>query len=385
MNSIYLDSNATTPMDDDVVTAMVDCLRQKWVNPASQHHQGQHARRVLESHREQIAAELGLGTKDHLVFTSGGTEANNLAAMSYFDDGTGQPATGVNLVSSSIEHPSLIASIEQLRQRGVEIRWVHPNRDGVVKAADFDNAIDEQTRWACCMHGNNETGVIQPINEIASICNERDLPFHVDAVQSIGKIPFDFGELNLATATLSAHKFHGPTGIGALCIRADQTIRPLFWGGHQQQGIRPGTESLPLIVGMASAFSKAKAALSENQRYVSGLRDQLEQGLLDMADKAIVHGRATQRLPHSTNLSFPGIDRQQMVLAADFQRMSISTGSACSSGSSQPSHVLTAMGCSEEEIESAVRFGVSSLNTVAEIDEAIHRFGEILTNFQKAK
>jgi len=388
MKSIFLDNNSTTLLDDEVIEAMLECQKKKFANPASQHEYGRVARRELENARDSVSERLGLGPNDLCLFTSGGTEANNLAVFGRFPQKVRHQ--GFNLVSSAIEHPSILAALDVLKSDGVEIRLVNPKPDGSVATADFQRQIDEQTRLVCCMSGNNETGVIQPVGEIASICSEKSIPFHVDAVQSIGKLEFDFFPSNFSTVTVAPHKFHGPTGIGALIVRDPEsnlvpTLVPQIFGGFQQAGYRPGTESIPLAVGFAKSIEIAVNERAERSSRVRQLRDRFETAILEEIPDTSVNGDRINRLPHTTNISFLGIERQQFVLAADMQKLAVSTGSACSSGSSQPSHVLAAMGCEKPFVESAIRFGFSFQSTIQEIEESVRRISLICNNLRRSK
>ncbi len=388
MKSIFLDNNSTTLLDDEVIEAMLECQKKKFANPASQHEYGRVARRALENARDSVSERLGLGPNDLCLFTSGGTEANNLAVFGRFPQKVRHQ--GFNLVSSAIEHPSILAALDVLKSDGVEIRLVNPKPDGSIATADFQRQIDEQTRLVCCMSGNNETGVIQPVGEIASICSEKSIPFHVDAVQSIGKLEFDFFPSNFSTVTVAPHKFHGPTGIGALLVRDPEsnlvpTLVPQIFGGFQQAGYRPGTESIPLAVGFAKSIEIAVNERAERSSRVRQLRDRFETAILEEIPDTSVNGDRINRLPHTTNISFLGIERQQFVLAADMQKLAVSTGSACSSGSSQPSHVLAAMGCEKPFVESAIRFGFSFQSTIQEIEESVRRISLICNNLRRSK
>lgn len=377
MDRIYLDNQSTTFLADDVIAAMTEAMRQGYANPASQHEFGRRARKKMEACRESISVALGLGRNDRCLFTSGGTEANNLAVLGHFPDASFP--TGSNLVCSAIEHPSVLAVLDHLRTRGVEIRLVAPEQTGRVAAADFASRIDERTRLVACMWVNNETGVVQPIEDIADICRYRGIPFHVDAVQGIGKLPFAFETLGCSSATVSAHKIHGPTGIGGLLVAAGSQLVPRNYGGFQQEGIRPGTESIPLAVGFARAIESAVSNLPANAVHLRTLRDRFESLLRERIPGISVNGGEAPRAPHATNLSFPGIDRQQFVLAADVSGLACSTGSACSSGSSQPSPVLSAMGCDKAAIDGAIRFGFSIRNGPADVDAAVDRIERIVT------
>lgn len=375
---IYLDSQATTFLDPAIRRELVRVMEGPWANPASQHELGRQARRRIEFLREQIGLNLGLGPADRVIFTSGGTESNNLALVGWL----GQNPSG-NIVSSSIEHPSVLQTLEFLHSRfGIELRFVDPQALGSVNPVDFIKAIDEDTIGACCMLANNETGVLQPIEPIANYCLEQHIPFHVDAVQAIGKVPFHFLGIGCASASVSAHKIHGPVGAGALLVRGDFSLQPMMFGGFQQDGIRPGTESLLMAAGLHGAILHASEQIDDNLAYMSELRDLFEKLLLESEFEVVINGDPTNRLPNSSNLSFPGVDRQKFILAADVHGLACSTGSACSSGSSEPSHVLSAMNLDRKLIDSAIRFGFSKMNTCQEVEEAVKRILRILKNLR---
>ena len=376
MTQIYFDNHSTTFMDPEVADEVHRFMKAGFANPASQHELGRRARLILEQFRESIAAHLGVENRDRCLFTSGGTESNNLALLGHFG---GHCDSGWNIVSSSIEHPSVITTLGELEKRNIEIRWVDPEPSGCIDPDKFAQRMDKGTRLACCMLANNETGVIQPVSEIASKCLASGIPLHVDAVQAIGKVDFDFSTLGCASAAVSGHKIHGPVGAGLLLLSENCQISPMTFGGFQQEGIRPGTENIPAAAGLAQSIELAIRRFSDNRDKVSRLRDRFEQLLLDQLSIQI-HGQGANRLYNSSNISFLGCNRQQFILAADVAGLCCSTGSACSSGSSQPSHVLTAMGCKKEWVDTAVRFGFSSLNTMDEVESAIQIICGILQN-----
>ncbi len=368
MQKIYLDHNATAPILPQVIDAVVGCYRAGHMNPASQHLFGQSARRVLEEARERIAFLLGADpVSDRLVFTSGGTEANNLAILGIAN------STGGNVIISSIEHPSAVGAAQRLAQRGVEIRSTSVTPDGVVQPASVEKQIDEQTQLVSVMYGNNETGVVQPVVEIAEACRQRGVPFHTDAVQAVGKICVDFQKTGASAVSVSAHKFHGPRGIGALLLKSDTPIEAILFGGFQQGGIRPGTEAVAPAIGMCKSLELWHKEADERFTRMQNLRDRLEHTLLEAIPELRVNGISAERLPHTSNIAFPGRDRQALLMALDFVGLACSTGSACASGSSEPSPVLLAMGCPKAVVDGSLRFSLGATTTAAEIDEAARR------------
>lgn len=341
-------------------------------NPASQHRAGQQARRVLENCREQIVGLLGAKTAgmdaDRLVFTSGGTEANNLAILGMLAN---QPPG--HLITSAIEHPSLLGPVGELERWGWEITRVPANAHGVVRLDELASAFCDDTRLVSIMAANNETGVLQPIEEISQLCVERGVPFHTDAAQWVGKLATHFRDWKLAAMSYAAHKFNGPLGIGALLLRHDVPLAAQLHGGHQQEGLRPGTESVPLATGMLAALEIWHRDRETQAARLNAIRDQFEATITTEIPTAIVIGADSPRLPHTSNIAFVGLDRQALFLALDLAGVACSTGSACASGSSQPSPVLLGMGLSNELIGSALRFSFGITNSEWDAGECARR------------
>lgn len=372
MNAIYLDNNATTSLDPRVASVVNELMNERLANPASQHAFGRTARRALESAREEILELAGARTRgmvsDHLLFTSGGTESNNLAIF-----GLAQQRPGT-IVVSSIEHPSVLAAAQYLEQQGREVLYLPCDPSGVIQLAPLTERIHnapDSIALVSVMLANNETGVLQPIQQITHLCRPHAIPVHCDAVQAIGKIPFSFRELDVDAMTITAHKLHGPVGVGALLLRHSVKISPHHFGGFQQLGLRPGTESPVLAAAFAASVSIALTELYETNARMTRMRQRLEQSLTADLPNATILGIVSQRLPHTTSVAFPGIDRQALQLALDHAGIACSTGSACASGSSQPSHVLQAMGLPSDIIRGAVRFSLSRETTDEEIESAI--------------
>ena len=378
MKSIYLDNNSTTRISDAVVEEMVACYRLGLKNPASQHRSGREARIRLENARDEIGLLLGANLRapgrDRVILTSGGTEANNLAIHGLVS-GRG------NVVISAIEHPSVLEPAKRLESLGCELRHLPVSPSGHVLLEKLSHFIDPQTLLVCVMLANNELGTIQPIREIANFCQSLRVPVHCDAVQAVGKMPVDFRSLGVATLAYSAHKFHGPRGAGGLLVRHDIPIQPLLVGGSQQLGVRAGTEAVALAVGSSTALKQMlDPDLGDWGDRVKPLRDHLE-NLLVSATNAHVVG-SEPRMPHATNLAFPGVDRQALVMALDLVGVECSTGSACTSGSSEPSHVVIATGASDCLVQSSVRFSLSGESTRSEIDEAGRRILNVVSSLQ---
>ncbi len=383
MDYLYLDNNATTLLHPAVAEAMAECDRAGYVNPASQHQAGRRARRVLEEAREGIAAILGAdvsGTHaDQVIFTSGGTEANNLALRGLAGDQPGR------MIISAIEHPSVVGAAEELARQGFELRRVRVSPEGVVDVDHLRELLDQRTRVISVMLGNNETGVLQPVAEVAAVCHTAGVPVHTDAVQVVGKLPVNFRQLDVAALSLSAHKFHGPRGIGALIVRHGVELIPILFGGFQQQGLRPGTESVTLVVGLHRALQLWHDEADERASRMARLRDRLEARLLANVPDLVINGAGAARLPHTSNIAFPGLDRQALLMALDMAGVACSTGSACASGSSEPSPVLLAMGCGADVVEGSLRLSLSALTTEAEIDVAAGRIRQVAAELRGKK
>jgi cysteine desulfurase len=287
-----------------------------------------------------------------------------------------------------VEHPSVLGAAEWLSQNGTTVQAIPVDRDGIVQPQTLQSMISDDTRLVSVMLGNNETGVIQPIADLARVCRNHGALLHTDAVQAVGKIPVNFSALDVDAMTLSAHKFHGPRGIGVLLVREAVSIRPLLVGGAQQLGLRPGTECVALVCAMAHALEifaeEESVAAGARAARLAELRDLFERLMLEALPDAVVHGRDVERLPHTSNISFPNWDRQALMMALDRAGVACSTGSACSSGSSEPSHVLTAMGCGEKLVEGALRFSLGCTSNESEIRQAVSRVGSVVLPQKRA-
>jgi cysteine desulfurase len=380
---IYLDHNSTTPILPEVAAAIHDCYRGTWGNPASSHEFGRRARRGLENAREGVGRALGAdvsGTRpDRVVFTSGGTEANNLALFGLAGD---KPAHGI---ISAIEHPSVTGPAEQLARRGWRIDRLPVSRQGVVRIDCLAELLRPDTRFVSLMLANNETGVLQPVAQAAAICYAAGVPLHTDAAQAVGKIPVDFRTLGASVLTAAAHKFHGPLGIGVLICRPELKLEPLLFGGFQQGGLRPGTESVALAIGMYAALQSWERETDQRTRRLAELRDSLEAALLAELPDVVTNGGGAPRVPQTSNISFLGLDRQALWMALDVAGVACSTGSACASGSQEPSPVLRAMGLAEGVVRSGLRFSVGATTTGDEVAEAARRIVKIVNQLRSKK
>lgn len=374
MEPIYLDHNATTPTRPEVVQAMVECYRQGYANAASQHLAGQQARRRLEDAREAIGQLLGLEpggrAPDRLIFTSGGTESNCLAVLGIAAAGGASPG---RIVISAIEHASVIEPAEHLLERGWRLDSLGVDASGVARVERLESLLAPEARLVCVMLANHDTGVVQPVAELAAICRNRGVPMHTDAVQAAGKMPIDFRRLGVDALSLAAHKFQGPPGIGALVLRGGLEVRPIHYGGHQQWGLRPGTEPIPLVVGMLAALELCQRDRQTHLRRLEALRARFENGLRREIPGLLVHGDRAQRLPNVSNIAFPGLDAQILLMALDQVGIACSVGSACSSGSAELSPTLLAMGLPREIVRASLRFSLGADATEGEIDEAVRR------------
>lgn len=370
--AIYLDNNATTPLAPEAAEAIERTARECWGNPSSQHRFGRRARQVLEDAREAIGnllgADLGGFPPDRVIFTSGGTEANNLAM---FGLTAGQPPG--HIIISAVEHPSVSEPADVLSRAGWCIDKLPVAADGQVLVDELRRLLRPDTRLISVMLANNETGVLQPVEQIARIAAEAGVPVHTDAVQPVGKLPVNFRHLGVTTMTATAHKFHGPIGIGVLVVRAGVELPPLLYGGHQQAGFRPGTEPVVLAAGMRAALEAWRREADERPRRLRMLRDEFEALLLGEFPDLVIHGRDAPRLPHTSHVAFPGVDGQALGMALDLAGVACSTGSACASGSSKPSPILLAMGVDEALAKGSLRFSFGALSGSGDAREAARR------------
>ena len=376
MKRVYLDHNATTAVEPEVLEAILPYLSGEYGNAASIHTFGQKARAAVETAREQVAALIGARPQE-IVFTSGGTEADNHAIF-----GVAQPfmaalrdadgfASSKHIITTAIEHEAVLNTCQALEKCGVAVTYLPVDRQGLVSAEALRQAVRKETVLISVMHANNELGTVQPLEEIGRIAADSDVYFHTDAVQSAGKLPIDVNALRLDLLSLSGHKFYAPKGIGALYIRGGTRLQQLLYGGHHQRGFRPGTENVAGIVGLGKAAELAEKLLAEVTRRVSALRDRLAQGLLSRVPLSHANGARAPRTPNTTNITFPGIEGEALVIALDLKGLACSTGAACSSGAVEPSHVLTAIGLSPEEARASLRFSLGRHTTPAEIDFAL--------------
>src|SRR5229473_896252 len=364
MRRVYFDNNATTPLLLEVRAAMEPYFSEHFGNASSIHHHGQETRSAVEHARESVAKLLACRASE-VVFTSGGTEADNLAIF-------GVVAPGDHVISSTIEHHAVLFSAHRLEEMGCPVTYVPVNADGLVDPDDVRRALRPNTQLISIMMANNETGVLQSVEEIGNIAAEADVYFHTDAVQAAGKVPIDVNRIGCDALSISGHKMHAPQGVGALYVRKGTRLRPLFYGGRHERSRRAGTENVPGIVGLGKAAELAMQGFERgDDKKISSLRDRLQEGILAQIEEAGVNGDVVPRVPNTSNIYFDHIEGESMVIALDLKGLAVSTGAACSSGAIEPSHVLTAMGLRSDRARSSIRISLGRQNTAEDIDIAL--------------
>ena len=369
MKQIYLDNQATTPLDPEVFSAMSPWFTEKFGNASSRNHTyGWEAEEAVEIARESVAAIIGSLPKE-IIFTSGATEANNIALQGAAKNYQNQ---GRHIITLKTEHKAVMDVCQHLSKDGFDITYLPVDKDGILDVNKFENAIRDDTILASVMHVNNEIGVIQPIKELGAICKNKNVIFHVDAAQSLGKIPINVDDMGIDLLSISAHKFYGPKGIGGLYIRRKDPrvqLQPIMFGGGHERGIRSGTLPVPNIVGMGRACDLAADVMNEENLKITTLRDALLQGIRDKNPNALVNGSMEYRVAGNLNMSFPGVNNEAIIAA--IPEIAISSGSACTTSTMEPSHVLLALGMSKEEAYSSLRFGIGRFNTEEDIHIAV--------------
>lgn len=364
MRRVYLDNNATTPVLPDVLEAMRPYFGERFGNASSIHHHGQETRAAVERAREAVAALLGCRPAE-VVFTSGGTEGDNLAIF-------GLVRPGDHVISSTIEHHAVLNSSKRLQEMGNEVTYVPVDGRGLVDPDDVRRALRPNTKLVTIMMANNETGVLQPVEQIGKICAEADVYFHTDAVQAASKVPIRVKQIGCDLLSISGHKFHAPQGVGVLFVRKGTTLEPRFFGGSHERSRRAGTENVPGIVGLGKAAELAAHGLKTGEdRGIAALRDCLETAILQQVESADVNGKGAPRVPNTSNIYFDYIEGEPLIIALDLKGLAVSTGAACSSGAIEPSHVLTAMGLRSDRARASIRFSLGKQNTAEDVDFAI--------------
>jgi cysteine desulfurase len=376
MHRVYLDNNATTLLLPEVFEAMRPYFFEKFGNASSIHQQGQQARSAVEHAREQVAELLNCRPAE-IVFTSGGTEGDNLALF-----GLAKP--GDHIIASAIEHHAVLNSCHRLEEMGCSVTYLPVDGRGVVDPDDIRRALRPETKLISIMYANNETGVLQAVHEIGKIAAEADVYFHTDAVQAAGKVPVDVKEIGCDLLTISAHKFHGPQGTGALFVRKGTLPQPLFYGGRHERSRRAGTENLPGIVGLGKAAEIARTGFADGSvAQLAALRDRLENTVLENIEQVAGNGGGAARTPNTSNISFDCIEGEAMVIALDLKGLSVSTGAACSSGAIEPSHVLTAMGLSADRARGSIRFSLGKQNTAEDVEFALELIPQVVKRLRE--
>jgi cysteine desulfurase len=365
---IYLDHNATTPLDPEVAERMARAARDVWGNASSVHHFGQQAKAALDEARSSIAALLGADASE-IVFTGGGTEGDNAAIRGVAEalESTGRR----HLIASSIEHEAVLNTMKALGRRGWRVTLLPVDATGIVSPERLREAISDETALVSVMHANNEIGTVQPIAELAAIAHEKGAFFHTDAVQSAGKLPLSVAALGVDLLSIAAHKFYGPKGIGALWLKRGVRLVPFQTGGRQERNRRAGTENVPAIVGLGVAADVARRKLVSEGTRLSALRDRLEEGLLTRVSGTVRNGAAAPRVPNTTNISVDRVESESLLIGMDLAGIAVSSGSACSSGTLEPSHVLKAMGLPHLRTLGSIRFSLGASNTDADIDRVL--------------
>ena len=381
MRRFYFDHNATTPVSQSVLEVLVAALLEVPGNASSIHQDGQLAKQRLESARREVATLLGCEPKE-LVFTSGGTEADNMAILGFVFANSANNSPHKHVVTTAIEHPAVLNPYRELERIGVSVTYVRPGPDGLVDPAAIRAALRPETVLVSVMHANNETGMIQPIQEIAQIAHQAGAAMHSDGVQAAGKIPVNVESLGVDLYSISGHKFNAPKGIGALYVKAGTKLRPIQFGGKHERERRPGTENVPCAIAMAKAAVIAHATLPIEPSRLESLRDRLETGILAHIPDTGVNGKGP-RTPNTTNIYFDGLDGEALVISLDLKGFAVSSGSACSSGAVEPSHVLLAMGLPPERARASLRFSLGHSNNEEQVDALIEAVGQSVAQLRK--
>ncbi|OEF98221.1 cysteine desulfurase NifS [Desulfuribacillus alkaliarsenatis] len=369
MKKVYLDHGATTPMRAEVIDEMVKIYREEAGNPSSVHQFGRSARKVLEEARMKVAEIIGAEPKE-IIFTGSGTESDNIAIL-----GTARlkakQGKGKHIITSSVEHHAVSDTCKMLMKEGFDVTFLPVDADGLVSVESVKQALREDTILVTIMHANNEVGTVQPIAEIGSLLKGHPAVFHTDAVQTVGKLPVNVNELGVDLLSISAHKIYGPKGVGVLYIKKGQRVESLMYGGGQERKIRPSTENLAGIIGMAKAMELAKNELEAESTRLQVLRDRLIKELLETIPETKLNGHPTKRLPHNANISFEYIEGESLILSLDMKGIAVSSGSACTSGSLDPSHVLMAMGLTHQTAHGSLRMTLGKSTTDEDIDYVV--------------
>ncbi|SKB65336.1 cysteine desulfurase [Lachnospiraceae bacterium] len=379
---IYLDHGATTPCDPSVRDAMLPFFTDKFENPSSIYSASGSVKNIVMDVRETAAALIG-ASREEIFFTSGGTEADNWALMGAADMYRREHAEGGHIITGSIEHPAILNTCAYLEKMGFDVTYLPVDRDGYVSVSDLESSIRPDTCLVSIMLANNEVGTIEPIKELAKTAHDKNVLFHTDAVQAFAQIPINVEELGIDMLSASAHKFYGPKGIGLFYVKKGISMGSFIHGGAQERGRRAGTENVPGIVGLGAAMKLASENMEKYASHEAELRDHMIERILNEIPGTHLNGPEKNRLPGNVSISFDGLESESLVIGLDFRGIMASAGSACSAGSAEPSHVLTAMGRSNAEAKSTVRFSIGRGNTIDEIDEAVDAVKAIAENMRK--
>ena len=379
MRKVYLDNNATTRMRPEVLEAMLPYFKDIYGNASSIHAFGRVARTAIDQARAKVANLLGAANAEEIIFTSGGTEADNFAIRGVAH---ALKTKGNHIITSSIEHHAVLNSCKFLEKEGYKVTYLPVDKDGIVDLDALKSAITDKTILITIMHANNEVGTIEPIEEIGRIAKEKGIYFHTDAVQSAGKVPFEVKNMDVDLMSISAHKIYGPKGTGVLYIKKGTKITPLLYGGHHEMGKRAGTENVAGMVGFGRAAELAKKEILDEAGKLTALRDYLYKGIVSQIQYVTLSGHPTKRLPNTLNVRFKYLEGESIILNLDMEGVAVSTGSACTSGSLEPSHVLTAMGVDPADTQGSIRFSLGMDNTKEDMDYVLQVLPPIISRLR---
>lgn len=379
MRKAYLDNNATTRMREEVLEAMLPFYKDIYGNASSVHEFGRVARRAIDDARIKVANLLGASSPEEIIFTSGGTEADNYAIKGVAH---ALKSKGNHIITSSIEHHAVLNTCKFLEKEGYKVTYIGVDKDGVINLEELKNSITDKTILVTIMYANNEMGTIEPVEEIGKIAKEKGIYFHTDAVQAVGKVPFEAKNLNIDLLSMSGHKIYGPKGIGALYIKKGTKITPEMHGGHHEMNKRAGTENVAGIAGLGKAAELAKAEVREEAEKLKSLRDYLYKGIQSKIEYTRLNGHPERRLPNTLNVSFRFLEGESIILNLDMEGVAVSTGSACTSGTLEPSHVLTAMGIDAVDTQGSIRFSLGRDNTKEDMDYVLEVLPPIINRLR---
>ncbi|MFA5146561.1 MAG: cysteine desulfurase NifS [Candidatus Omnitrophota bacterium] len=379
MKKVYLDNNATTRMREEVLAAMLPYYKDIYGNASSVHEFGRTARRAVDEAREKVAGLLGAASPEEIIFTSGGTEADNFAIKGLAG---AMRSKGNHIITSTVEHHAVLNACKFLEREGYKVTYVKVDKYGIIDTEELRRAVTDKTILITVMYANNEVGTIEPIEEIGKIAKERGIYFHTDAVQAVGKVPFAVKDMNIDLLSMSGHKIYGPKGIGALYIRKKTKITPLIHGGHHEMQKRAGTENVAGIVGLGEAASLSVRETPAEAKKLKDLRDYLHKGIVSKIEDVDLNGHPEKRLPNTLNVGFKFLEGESIVLNLDMEGVAVSTGSACTSGSLEPSHVLTAMGINPADSQGSIRFSLGRDNTKEDMDYILGILPPIITRLR---